>query len=240
MKLIAALAVAVPLLAAPASAQVHAVTAVRHWSVGEVTRVAVEVTGPFEIRSDRLHNPERVYFDIHNARPQFEGHRRFLSEEIDGTMLKRIRVAETQPDVTRVVLELGDNVEATPSQLTNPNRLMIELRPMPAPATPPVISEARPAPAPPASQPFAASVPPAPAPKPVAPDSKPAAPGSKSAVADAIALPNAPVAVPLAAVASTAVAAPAVAASTTPADARPEAVAVAAIASPPASELAKS
>src|SRR5215469_8483274 len=151
MKLIAALAVAVPLLAAPSYAQVHLVTAVRHWTVGEVTRVAVEVTGPFEIRSDRLHNPERVYFDIHSARPQFEGHRRSLSEEVQDKLLKRVRVAETLPDVTRVVLELGDNVEATPSQLTNPNRLMIELRSVPAPPVPPLVSQDKPSQAAPAT-----------------------------------------------------------------------------------------
>jgi N-acetylmuramoyl-L-alanine amidase len=234
MKLMAALVVAVPLLAAPADAQVHAVTAVRHWSVGEVTRVAVEVTGPFEIRSDRLHNPERVYFDIHNARPQFEGHRRFLSEDINEKLLKKVRVAETQPDVTRVVLELDDNVEATPSQLTNPNRLMIELRLMPAPATPPVISQALPATPALVNQPVVAPpiVPPAPAPQPARPA---AANAAKPLISDVVALAHAPTAVPL----------PPVAADVKPTEA--VAVAVAAVASnqtaptsPPPSELAKS
>jgi hypothetical protein len=37
--------------------------------VGDVTRVAIEVSGEFQYRSDRLHNPERIYFDILNARP---------------------------------------------------------------------------------------------------------------------------------------------------------------------------
>jgi N-acetylmuramoyl-L-alanine amidase len=193
MRLLAALGVSLPLLVAPAGAQVHAVTAVRHWTVGEVTRVAVEVTGPFEIRSDRLHNPERVYFDIHDARPQLEGHRRFLSEEFNEKLLKRIRVAETQPDVTRVVLELGDNVEATPSQLANPNRLMIELRQTPAPATPPVISQAAPVPPALVNPPVvvAPAAPPAPAPQ-----------TAKPVVSDSVALTPAPSTVPLQAVAA--------------------------------------
>ena len=46
----------------------HSVTAVRHWSLGSVTRIAVEVSGEFEYRSDRLHNPDRIYYDILNAR----------------------------------------------------------------------------------------------------------------------------------------------------------------------------
>jgi N-acetylmuramoyl-L-alanine amidase len=137
MKLMLAVAVAIPLLAGPAGAQLHLVTAVRHWTVGEVTRVAVEISGEFELRSDRLHNPERVYFDIHNALPQFENRRRLFSEEVNDKLLKRVRVAETAPGVTRVVLELADGVEATPSQLTNPNRLMIELRQSAAPTNTP-------------------------------------------------------------------------------------------------------
>jgi N-acetylmuramoyl-L-alanine amidase len=185
-----------------AGAQVHAVTAVRHWTVGEVTRVAVQVTGPFEIRSDRLHNPERVYFDIHDARPEFEGHGRFLSEEFNEKLLKRIRVAETQPDVTRVVLELGDNVEATPSQLANPNRLMIELRAMPAPATPPLISSSAPsssAPSQPAPVPPAIINPPVAAPPAVPPVT--AQQTAKPAVSYAAAAPT-PSTVPLPAVAA--------------------------------------
>ena len=47
----------------------HSVTAIRSWSLAEVTRVAIEVSGDFQYRTDRLHNPERIYFDILNARP---------------------------------------------------------------------------------------------------------------------------------------------------------------------------
>jgi N-acetylmuramoyl-L-alanine amidase len=155
-----ALAVAIPLFAGPALADLHLVTAVRHWSVGNVTRVAIEVSGEFEIRSDHLHNPERVYFDILNARPQFANRRRSLNEEIDDALLKRVRVAETTPGVTRVVLDLADDVEATPSQLINPNRLMIELRHVtPDAGPPPLITSAPPVapviPSPPAVLPSA-------------------------------------------------------------------------------------
>jgi N-acetylmuramoyl-L-alanine amidase len=136
MKLMAAIAVSIPLLLAEtALAQPHSVTGVRHWSVGEVTRVAIEVSGEFTYRSDRLHNPERIYFDILNARPHLE--HKLFSEEVTDKLLKRVRMAETTPGITRVVLELGDGVEATPSQLLNPHRLMVELRVGTAPATPP-------------------------------------------------------------------------------------------------------
>ena len=128
--------VALPLLGAEAF---NSVTAVRHWSVGGIVRVVVEVSGDFEFRSDRLHNPERVYFDILNARPWFDNRRLFL-EELDDKLLKRVRVAETVPGITRVVLELGDGVESSTSELINPHRLIIELRAAAAPALPPITS----------------------------------------------------------------------------------------------------
>ena len=99
----------------------------RHWSVADVTRVAIEVSGEFQFRTDRLHNPERVYFDILNARPQM-GSRRVWAETVDDKLLTKIRVAETQPDITRVVLDLSGLVDATTSQLTTPDRLIIELK----------------------------------------------------------------------------------------------------------------
>ena len=47
---------------------------------------------------------------------------------VSDKLLKRIRVAETQPGMTRVVLDLESAVEYKASQLSNPYRLMIELR----------------------------------------------------------------------------------------------------------------
>ena len=128
MKLIAALAVSVSLLIAQAERPAsHLVTAVRHWSLSGVTRVAIEVSGDFHFRTERLHNPERVYFDILDARPRI-GSRRFYSEDLDDKRVTRLRAAETVPGVTRVVLELGADVEVGTSQLANPNRLIVEVR----------------------------------------------------------------------------------------------------------------
>ena len=128
MKLLAALAASISILAAQDSpGPVRTVTAVRCWSVGEVTRVAIEVTGDFEIRSDRLHNPERVYYDILRSRPMIES-RRIYSRSLDDKLVKRIRVAETLPGITRVVLDLNGDAEPAASKLTNPTRLIVELR----------------------------------------------------------------------------------------------------------------
>jgi N-acetylmuramoyl-L-alanine amidase len=177
MKLIAALAVSVPLLFAQTGrSALHSVTAVRHWSLGGVTRVAIEVSGDFHFRTDRLHNPERLYFDILDARPRMDSHRVY-SEDLDDKLVKRIRAAETKPGITRVVLELNADVDATTSQLANPNRLIIEVRAAaPGAAVPPEVTSALPAsvkPSPPKIEP-PAPVAALPAPTAVLPEPPPA------------------------------------------------------------------
>jgi N-acetylmuramoyl-L-alanine amidase len=157
MKKLAALTLPVTLLLAQNSTTTPlSVTAVRHFVLQGATRVAIEVSGPFEFRSDRLHNPERVYYDILGAVPHVVKGPRMYSEAVDDKLLLRIRVAETAKNVTRVVLDLSDNVEPSSSTLANPNRLMVELRPagnvnprtITAPITEPVATQAA---APPAS-----------------------------------------------------------------------------------------
>src|SRR6266496_4817243 len=45
------------------------VSDVRYWSAPDSTRIAVELTGKFEFHSDRLSNPDRIFFDIAGVRP---------------------------------------------------------------------------------------------------------------------------------------------------------------------------
>jgi N-acetylmuramoyl-L-alanine amidase len=141
MKPVVALAIGVTVLAAQTGKPVlHSVTAVRHWSLGGVTRIAVEVSGEFQYRSDRLQNPDRIYYDILNARPSFDN-KRLYTEDLGDAFVKRIRVAETVPGVTRVVLDLDAGVEAAASVLSSPDRLIIELRggaPPAVPTAPPI------------------------------------------------------------------------------------------------------
>ncbi len=128
MKLIATAAVsAVLLMGQSNSSALRSVTAVRHWSLKGVTRVAIEVSGPFEYRTDRLHNPDRVYFDIKNSRLRIPP-KQYYTETVGDSLLEKIRVAETIPGITRIVLDLTGNAAATTSTLTSPDRLIIELR----------------------------------------------------------------------------------------------------------------
>ncbi len=128
MKRFVVLAIFLPLLLAQEDRPgVRTVTAVRHWVLGDVTRVAVEVSSDFKYNTERLHNPDRVYYDIIDARPRI-GQHVVYSQPLDDQRVKRLRVAETVPGVTRVVLDLAGSVDVTATKLTNPDRLMIEVR----------------------------------------------------------------------------------------------------------------
>lgn len=107
-----------------------ALTDVRFWSLGDATRIAIEVSGEFEYRWDRLKDPDRIYFDILGARPRL-GNERVHIIPVNDRLVKQIRVAQTQPEVARVVFDLTGPADFKAAQLANPNRLMVEIQPAP-------------------------------------------------------------------------------------------------------------
>jgi N-acetylmuramoyl-L-alanine amidase len=126
-----------------AGAAEHRVRDVRFWPQGELTRIAIETTAEVPFKFDRLQNPDRIYFDLYGVAPRI--HQEMLA--VDGSVVRQIRIALTQPNVTRVVLDLAAPVEMSSSWLNSPSRLVIEVMrigpgaPMaPAPQTPPVIT----------------------------------------------------------------------------------------------------
>jgi N-acetylmuramoyl-L-alanine amidase len=124
--------------------EAHHITAIRFWSLGDVTRIAIESDGDFSIRSDRLENPDRLFFDLVGAKPTL-GSKGMTVIPVSDTLVRQIRVAETQHGVTRVVLDLERSADASTSHLDNPNRLIIEVRasgtPAPFTSKPPIEAE---------------------------------------------------------------------------------------------------
>ena len=125
--------------------ELREVTAVRCWSLPEATRVVIEVSGEFEFRAERAHNPERIFFDVKRSRPEIQGHR-YYSDVVNDRLLKKVRVAETQIGVTRVVLDLQTTADYSANRISNPDRLIVELRPKGGAAPPPVVTQTLPAP----------------------------------------------------------------------------------------------
>jgi N-acetylmuramoyl-L-alanine amidase len=125
---VSAAVILVPCLVQIAAAQSR-VEAIRFWSFGDVTRIAVETDGEYKLASDQIPNPYRLYFDLNGLRPPANAHRGMQTIPVNDRRVKEIRVAEVSPGKTRIVFDLEGPVDVVSSQLVNPDRLMIEIRP---------------------------------------------------------------------------------------------------------------
>jgi N-acetylmuramoyl-L-alanine amidase len=105
------------------------VQAIRFWSFGDVTRIAIQTEGDYKLRSDQIENPPRLYFDLTGLRPRSTRHHGLDTIQVADRRLKQIRIAEVSPGTTRIVFDLEGPVEIVSSELVNPDRLVIEIRP---------------------------------------------------------------------------------------------------------------
>ncbi len=135
-------------LLAPVHAESLAVTDVRFWSLGDVTRIAVQVSGDFHYSKDRLSNPERLFFDLKGAKPQLSN-KPLNAIKVNDGLVKQIRIGANGKANTRIVLDLAaQDIEAIASQLSAPDRLIIELRRKGAAVMPAITAQGSSAPAP--------------------------------------------------------------------------------------------
>lgn len=128
----------------PATARLGTVRDIRHWSNPTYTRVVIDIDTEVEYRVGRLHNPDRLYFDLVGAQlsPQLRGR----GLPITDTLLTGIRAAQNQADVVRVVLDLKHLHDYHAYAIDDPYRLVIDLtgesgqHPSPPQATTPEVS----------------------------------------------------------------------------------------------------
>jgi N-acetylmuramoyl-L-alanine amidase len=102
------------------------VTGIRHWSTPDYTRIAVDLENEVKWDSGRIPRPDRIYFDLKDTR--LSAVLKGKSFDVDDGYLKKIRIAQFAPGLTRVVLEVGDDVsEYSAFLLPNPYRLVIDI-----------------------------------------------------------------------------------------------------------------
>jgi N-acetylmuramoyl-L-alanine amidase len=101
------------------------VTGVRHWSTPDYTRVAIDVEQEIKFASQRISNPDRIFFDLRDTKvaSTLVG----KTFDVDDGFLKKIRVAEFQPGRTRIVLEVDDLASYDAFLLPDPYRLIIDI-----------------------------------------------------------------------------------------------------------------
>jgi N-acetylmuramoyl-L-alanine amidase len=101
------------------------VTNIRHWSTPDYTRVAIDIEQEVKFEAGRVGNPDRIFFDLHDTRlaSVLVG----KSFDVKDGFLNKIRVAQFQRGLTRVVLEVDDVAEYSAFLLPNPYRLIIDI-----------------------------------------------------------------------------------------------------------------
>ncbi len=101
------------------------VTGIRHWSTPDYTRVAIDLESEIKFGSQRIANPDRIFFDLRDTKlaSTLVG----KSFDVDDGFLKKIRVAQFQPGRTRVVLEVDNLSDYEAFLLPNPYRLIIDI-----------------------------------------------------------------------------------------------------------------
>ncbi len=100
---------------------------VRAWSGAETTRIVVELSRETRWKYGRLSRPERLYVDFADTLPRL-GPRRIHIIPVGDALVDRARVALKDRNTARLVLDLKKDIEYEMSHLTNPERVVIEIR----------------------------------------------------------------------------------------------------------------
>jgi len=98
---------------------------VQYWSTPDYTRIAVNLDHDAQFKSQRLDNPERIYFDLANAK--LASHLMGQSFDVDDGVVKKVRVAQYKPGRARVVVETDNHATYNASIVLNPPRLVIDV-----------------------------------------------------------------------------------------------------------------
>jgi N-acetylmuramoyl-L-alanine amidase len=91
----------------------------------DLTRVTIDLEGPVQYFSDRLSNPDRIFFDLRDARLPLDVARELV--QVDGDLLTAVRAAQNHAGVVRVVLDVNGVKDYTVSTADNPPQLIIDL-----------------------------------------------------------------------------------------------------------------
>lgn len=109
------------------SSDIIEVKGIRHWSTSEYIRVAVDLSGPTEFTRGKLSNPERLFFDLRNAK-LIKGLQ--TNHAVSDKFIKMIRIAQFSPTIARIVFDLETtDYDFKVVKLEDPARLIIDIFP---------------------------------------------------------------------------------------------------------------
>jgi hypothetical protein len=102
---------------------------VRYWATGDSTRVIIALDADVRYENARLLSPDRIYFDISNAK--LSSHLLNWTIAVEDRFLQQVRVAQNRPDVVRVVFDISSVGHYSVSELHSPFRIVIDLHGQP-------------------------------------------------------------------------------------------------------------
>jgi N-acetylmuramoyl-L-alanine amidase len=100
-------------------------TAIRHWSTPDYTRVAIDLEQEVKYQSGRVPHPDRIFFDLYGTKLSSDLVGK--SFEVETGFLHKIRVAQYKLNMARVVLDVDEVAEYSAFLLPNPYRLIIDI-----------------------------------------------------------------------------------------------------------------
>jgi N-acetylmuramoyl-L-alanine amidase len=147
----------------PASGPTATLRGVTVTSLPKGDRITIELDREVSFSSDRIADPDRVFFDLEHA--DFASPVQSVAEALAGTRVRAVRLGRQDGQVARIVLELAGTPTHSVFQMYHPYRLIVDVEsdvapPPAAPAAPVVAPNAAP---PLANGPAAAAVSSAPA-----------------------------------------------------------------------------
>lgn len=100
------------------------IRSIRHWTTDQYARVAIDLDSAARYQRARLRNPDRIYFDISDARLAAD-----LSKgpiHVGDPLLTRIRMTQNGNTV-RIVMDLTQMPEYSVTEMQDPFRIVIDL-----------------------------------------------------------------------------------------------------------------
>jgi N-acetylmuramoyl-L-alanine amidase len=98
---------------------------VRSYSHPDKTRVVIDLSEKTEFRADKLINPDRIFIDIMGSITKLEDTSKQI--KIDDGVIKTVRAAQFNEEITRVVFDLYHETRYELFGLIEPDRIVIDI-----------------------------------------------------------------------------------------------------------------
>lgn len=102
------------------------ITDIRTWNAQDSTRIVVGLDDTIKFDAARIASPDRIYVDIYKAKISSKLSSKSL--DVQGGLLKSVRIAPNKPGVVRLVLDVDGAKNYSAFLLAKPYRLVIDVR----------------------------------------------------------------------------------------------------------------